>query len=137
VPCADGLGTLVDLAGVLDDATWEQALESALRRRLVTVEALDDVLPVLGASRTNGTALIRRVLARRGRGARPTASLLETLMVQLARDVEGLPDPVRQHEVVDAGGSFVARLAQLATQARRRPALRPASTRGRRARRWW
>jgi very-short-patch-repair endonuclease len=35
---------------------------------------------------------------------------LETLMVQLARTVEGVPPPVRQFRVVDEGGVFVARV---------------------------
>jgi len=32
IPCVNGLQTLVDLAAVLDDVIWEQALEAALRR---------------------------------------------------------------------------------------------------------
>ncbi len=87
VRCADGLQTLVDLASTLTDDAWEQALESALRKGRA---ALGD-LPARGR--------IRRVLARRPPGAPPTESLLETLMVQLARTVPGLPDPVRQLEV--------------------------------------
>jgi very-short-patch-repair endonuclease len=39
-----------------------------------------------------------------------TESLLETLMVQLAREVDGLADPSRQHRVYDVHGSFVARV---------------------------
>jgi very-short-patch-repair endonuclease len=102
--CADGLTTLVDLAASLDDVTWEQALESALRKRLTTVQALEDV------ARVPGAACIRRVLALRPPGAPPTESLLETLMVQLCRRVPGLGDLVRQHEVHDEHGMFIARL---------------------------
>src|SRR5205809_7921453 len=43
-------------------------------------------------------------------GAPPTESLLETLMVQLARTVPGLPDPVRQLRIEDDHGQFVARV---------------------------
>ena len=81
LPCTDGARTLSDLASSLSDLVWEQALESALRRRLTSIEAV----------RGN-----QRVLDRRPAGAPPTESLLETLMVQLARTVPGLPDPVRQ-----------------------------------------
>jgi very-short-patch-repair endonuclease len=109
VRCADGLATLVDLAASLDDLTWEQALESALRKRLTTVAAIEAELPVLGASRVPGTARIRRVLALRLPGAPATESLLETLMVQLGRGIEGLGDFVRQHEVWD-GDILIARL---------------------------
>ena len=36
-----GPQTMLDLAACLDDVTWEQALESALRKRLTTVEAIE------------------------------------------------------------------------------------------------
>ena len=101
LPCADGLQTLVDLAATLDDDTWEQVLESALRKRLVTV---DDLAGVPRSPR------IRRVLARRPDGAPPTESLLETLALQLARTVPGLGEPVRQHVVRSRDGDFVARV---------------------------
>jgi hypothetical protein len=109
VPCTDPLQTLMDLSAVVTDEVWEQALECALRRRLVRVVDLDEALPVMGAARTPGTARIRRVLAARPLGAPPTESLLETLMVQLLRSVVGLPAPTRQFEVLDHG-VFVARV---------------------------
>jgi hypothetical protein len=110
VPCADGTQTLVDLAAELDDLVWEQALESALRKQMMTVAALEAMLPAIGAARTPGTARIRRVLALRPPGAPPTESLLETLMVQLARGVPELCDPVRQLVVRDAHDQFIARV---------------------------
>jgi hypothetical protein len=109
VRCADGLATLIDLAGLLDDVTWEQALESALRKRRTTVVAVEAELPRLGASRVPGTARIRRVLALRPAGAPATESLLETLMVQLAREVPEVGELVRQYEVWDDHGNFIAR----------------------------
>lgn len=78
----DGWQTMVDLAASLDHRRWEQALESALRKRLTTVQALP-----------------ARLVQWRPEGAPPTESLLETLFVQLARTVPGLPDPVRQLNV--------------------------------------
>ena len=110
VPCADGFQTLLDLAALVDDLVWEQALESALRLRLVTVEELEAILPELGRARAPGAARIRRVLARRPPGAPPTESLLETLMVQLIRRVPGLPPPTRQFRVVNAHGEVIARV---------------------------
>jgi hypothetical protein len=50
------------------------------------------------------------VLALRPPGAAATESLLETLMVQLAREIPGLPPPVRQYYVYDEHGEFVARV---------------------------
>ena len=99
VRCTDGLQTMVDLAAALDDLRWEQALESALRRRLLRAGDLEAQLGELGRRRVPGTARARRVLDLRPPGAPPTESLLETLMVQLARRIPGLPDPARQVEV--------------------------------------
>jgi len=110
IPCADGLQTLVDLAADLDDLRWEQALESALRKRLTTIAEIESALPALGRARTPGVQRMRRVLALRPVGARPTESLLETLMVQLIRPPDCLPEPVRQHDVCDDHGDFVARV---------------------------
>jgi hypothetical protein len=81
LPCTHGPRTLADLATSLSDDVWEHALESALRRRLVSIEEV---------------AGNRRVLERRPAGAPPTESLLETLMVQLIHTVPGLPEPIRQ-----------------------------------------
>ena len=110
VRCANGLLTLVDLAATLDDDTWEQALESALRKGLTTVDELESALPDLGGARVPGTSRMRRVLARRPPGAPPTESLLETLLLQLARTVPALGELDRQVEVFDEHGLFVARV---------------------------
>jgi very-short-patch-repair endonuclease len=101
---------LVDLAAALDDTAWEQALESALRKGLVKVADLEVALPEMARRRTPGVGRIRRVLALRPRGAPPTESLLETLMVQLVRRVPTLPEPRRQLEIFDEHGRFVARV---------------------------
>ena len=105
VRCTNALQTLLDLAADVDDLVWEQALESALRKRLTTIGELADAL--CGAP---GTSRIRRVLALRPTGAPPTESLLETLMVQLAREVPGLAPPTRQLVIENRHGRFVARV---------------------------
>ncbi|MBV9410392.1 MAG: DUF559 domain-containing protein [Acidimicrobiia bacterium] len=110
IPCADGLTTVIDLSALLTDRTWEHALESALRMKLTSIEEIESVIPELSRRRTSGTQRIRRVLALRPPGAAPTGSLLETLMEQLARDIPGLPPPVRQFVVYDVHGEFVARV---------------------------
>jgi hypothetical protein len=104
IRCTNGLRTLVDLAGVLDDLRWEQALESALHKELLGVDDLESVGGVRNIDR------IRRVLALRPPGAPPTESLLETLMVQLVRREPSLPTPSRQVVVLDRRGEFVARV---------------------------
>jgi hypothetical protein len=104
--CANGLWTMLTLSATLDDIAWEQALESALRKHLVTVEQL---LAALSIQRV-GNKRIRRVLALRPSNAPPTESLLETLAVQLIRTETGLPEPARQVEVRNCYDEFVARV---------------------------
>lgn len=106
--CTDGLQTMVDLAATVDDLTWEQAFESARRKRLLTIKDLEAVLPELSRARTPGVGRIRRVLALCPPDAPPTGSLLETLFIQLARKVPRLGVPVRQFEVRDCFDQFVA-----------------------------
>ena len=110
VRCTNGLQTMLDLAEIVDDRIWEQALESALRQRLTTIAEIEAELPELARARTRGTARIRRVLALRPPGAPATESILETLMVQLARTIAGLDPPTRQYEVYNQHGGFVARV---------------------------
>jgi len=110
VRCTDGLQTLVDLAAIVDDLTWEQMLESALRKKLATLEAVAAEAEAMARSRTPGAGRIRRVLAIRPDGAPPTESLLETLMVQLAREISGLAPPTRQVVVRERDSRFVARV---------------------------
>ena len=101
--CTSAVVTLLDLAAEVDDLVWEQALESALRKRLVTIGELER-----RAQGVHGVARIRRVLELRPAGAPPTGSLLETLTVQLARRVKGLGPPHRQVEIRNQHGDFVA-----------------------------
>jgi hypothetical protein len=110
IPCGDGIQTMIDLAAMLDDLRWEQALESALRKGLLCAEELLDALPALGRARVPGTTRIRRVLKVRGTGIPATESLLETYMVQLGREIPEVGWFERQYEVRDEGGLFVARL---------------------------
>ena len=110
VSCTDAVMTLIDLASCLDDTAWEQALESALRKKLMRLADLEALLPDLTRRRTQGLPRIRRVLSLRPPGAAPTESLLETLMVQLIRRVPHLPAPERQWTVFDDHGNFVARI---------------------------
>ncbi len=107
IRCTDGLQTLLDLAEVVDDRVWEQALECVLRRRMTS---LGEIERATAEAATQGARRVRRVLALRPGGAPPTESQLETLMVQLARTVPGLGVPVRQLEVRDASGELVARV---------------------------
>jgi hypothetical protein len=109
IPIVDGVQMLVDLAAELDDLEWEQSLESTLFRRHADLAAIDAALPELSRGKTKGVARMRRVLALRPPGAPPTESLMETLMVQLARRI-GAPTPARQFRVYNEFGEFEGRV---------------------------
>ena len=99
--------TLVDVGAKYGAAVAEQALESALRRRLTTIAELEAYLH--GDCRLPGRNILKQVLGVRPLGAPPTESLLETLMVQLLR-FNSVPTPTRQVEVFNAANRFVARV---------------------------
>ncbi|HUF31894.1 MAG TPA: type IV toxin-antitoxin system AbiEi family antitoxin domain-containing protein [Acidimicrobiales bacterium] len=103
----DATRTLCDLGAVCSLDVVEQALESALRRRLTSLPRLRWRIEALARSGRSGPPQLRLVLDRRPPGP-PTESMLETLFVQCVR-AGGLPDPIRQHQVRDAGGRFIAR----------------------------
>ena len=109
VLCAGPADTLIRLSKYLDDLRWEQALESALRMGM----QLDGFLEMLDRRPTAKTVdrrRIDRVLSLRPPGAAPTGSYLETCMVQLCREIPGLPPPLRQYVVTNEHGIFVARV---------------------------
>jgi hypothetical protein len=91
---------LRELASVLDDTHWEQALEFCLRKKLVTTSEISEWQH----------ARVRRVIRLRG-GLLipPTESLLETLAVQLIRLDPSIPMPTRQFAIYDDDGNFVGR----------------------------
>jgi very-short-patch-repair endonuclease len=98
IPVTTPAATLLVLGGVVDEATFESALEDALLRRLTTVERLTEMLERVGRPGLNGTAALRRVLDERGAGAAATGSVLEDMMDRLLRRA-GMRDFVRQYRV--------------------------------------
>lgn len=99
IPHTLPLRTIRDLCSVLDDDHLEMAIESALRRRLITLTDLDAAVAEAG---WKGVQRLRRVLALRPRGAPATGSELETRFIQVVRPLP-IPDPVRQFKVVRHG----------------------------------
>ena len=93
--------TLLDLGAVRGFLTVELALENALRRRLTTLEALDQTLARLARSGRPGVRILRTLVhARLGASTLPTGSERETMVLQIIR-AAGLPDPTRQFRVYD------------------------------------
>lgn len=100
VRCLPAPTALRELASVLDDIHWEQALEFCLRNRLVTTAEIAEWQQPRA----------RRVIRLRGGLlVPPTESLLETLAVQLIRRDPSIPTPTRQFVIYDEHGNFVGR----------------------------
>ncbi len=95
--------TLADLGAVADEETVEVAMESALQQRLTSVPRLEWQLRRSGANGRRGTAVLRRVLAMRPRGAPPAGSALEVKFIRLLRAAR-LPHSRRQFPVTTVNG---------------------------------
>ena len=100
--------TLVDIGAVCSEATVERALESALRRELTTIRALEGTVARLGKQGRNGVGRLRKILDERTPDRRLTESDMELRLLQILR-ANGLPEPVPQYEVW-LEGRFIARV---------------------------
>ncbi len=95
--------TLVDLAGVVPPQRTERAVDNALARRLVTLDAVRAATMLLARRGRPGIAVMRRLLADRNDGYVAPESGLEARALELIRSA-GLPEPVRQLDVGDNDG---------------------------------
>lgn len=105
IPVTTPERTLIDLAGTEDVDQLEDALDSALRRRLTTVRRLQ--LRLRAEDGRRGVGKLRKLLAERDGDGRPSESRFETRLNRLLLD-HGLP-ATRQFKIWN-GGSFVARV---------------------------
>lgn len=99
--------TLLDLAATSTSDILEEALESALRRRLTTVPKLEAFVERQCVQGRRGCAPLRRLLVQRG-DIPATGSRFETRFNRLLRKA-GLPLPERQVEIFD-GDRFIGRV---------------------------
>jgi very-short-patch-repair endonuclease len=104
IPVTSVRRTLLDLGSVVRPERLEKAVERALFRGLTNPGALWAYIDEVGRQGRPGVQALRAVMEQRGRVA-PTESDLETEMLQLIRRA-GLPEPVRQLEVVVASRRF-------------------------------
>jgi len=109
IPVTSVRRTLVDIGSVVPQDRLEKCVERALFRGMTSAGALWAYLDQVGRQGRRGVQPLRTVLELRGR-VPATESDLETEMVQLLRRA-GLPNPVRQHEVVVASRRFRIDLA--------------------------
>jgi very-short-patch-repair endonuclease len=98
--------TLIDLGSVESEDVVEIALESALGKRQSTIEQLLRKVDNLEGHGRRGTSTIKRLLAVRVPGYKPTASVFETKFFQVLRRY-GRPLPERQFVITD-GDTFIA-----------------------------
>ena len=104
-----GTRTLLDLGSVVPQDRVEKCVERAIFRGMTSAGALWAYIDEVGRQGRRGVQPLRGVLELRGR-VPATESDLETEMVQLLRRA-GLPEPVRQHEIVVASRRFRIDLA--------------------------
>jgi very-short-patch-repair endonuclease len=109
IPVTSIRRTLLDLGSVVSLDRLEKAVERALFRGMTSAGALWAYIDQVGRQGRRGVQPLRSVLEIRGR-VPATESDLETEMLQLLRRA-GLPEPVRQHEVVVASRRFRIDLA--------------------------
>lgn len=98
--------TLIDLAPKVSEAQLELSLEDARRRRLVTPEALEQMLAGLPENQAGRKQMLK--VLETVSGTRPSDSGLEVKVLRLLRR-EGYPDPVRQ-EILTDEGEFAGRV---------------------------
>lgn len=107
IPVTTTARTLIDLASVIPADQVEEALDEAIRRRLVTLPLLQRRLVALAEMRRPGIAVMRRLVeARHGPGI--SESVFETRLLRVIARAR-LPKPVQQYEVRD-GTRLVARV---------------------------
>lgn len=105
IACTSLVRTLIDLAAVEHPFRVAQAFDHAVRQdREVLALARARFLELARRGR-NGTRAFRRLLEERTGGYIPPGSTFEAMTVR-ALETGGVPEPVRQHKVVD--GDFVA-----------------------------
>lgn len=105
IPVTSPERTLVELAAVEGPDRLEDALDTALRRRLTTVRRMQ--LRVRAEGGRKGIGKLRKLLAERDGEGRPSESRFETRLHRVLDD-HGLP-PTRQFTIWN-GGDFVARV---------------------------
>ncbi len=106
IPVTTPARTLIDLASVAERDRVEEALDDALRRRLVSIPRLRWCLDRTARSGRPGVGVTRALIEARDPAASVPQSVFETRLLRLLKDA-GLPRPELQHQVRD-GGRLIA-----------------------------
>jgi very-short-patch-repair endonuclease len=100
IPATRPARTLLDVAAVAPLHVVEEALDDALRRKLVSVSRMRWQLRESGAMGTPGRTVMRALIAARSQTADVPQSVFETRLLRVLK-AAGLPEPVLQHEIRD------------------------------------
>ena len=109
IPCTSVTRTLFDLARTLSPVMLDANIDTALQRKLVTVDALRNTAGRLATKGRPGGQRFRAAVDARN----VTSAIPESVPERLIADMlvrQGLPAPDQQHVIRDAGGGFVARV---------------------------
>lgn len=105
IPATPVERTLLDCCAILKGMIMAKAVESALRKRLTTVDRLLDFLREFGGRGVKGTKLLRNILANR-RSDTATDSGSETEAIVLIRR-HGIEEPILQYRFTTSRGDRV------------------------------
>jgi len=105
-PVTTSARTLLDIAATAPRDAVEEALDDALRRRLVTIPRMRWHLARWERSRLPGLIALRNLVGARDAATTPPQSVFETRLLRLLRR-KGLPTPICQHPVRVDGRRFV------------------------------
>jgi hypothetical protein len=108
IPVTNAFRTVWDLAGVLDDDRSEQLFDEALRKGLVSMDAMWRMLEREGRQGRKGGRAVRRLLEERDPAYQPPASELQRKVRNLLV-AGGITGFVEEYVIVDGQGTFIAR----------------------------
>ena len=107
LPVTTPVRTVVDL-GATNPWLVESALETGVRKELLTLEEVDGFVARVARRGRRGVGVIRPLLEARGRWDGVTESALEDLFLKTVAEL-GLPTPITQFVVRDDEDEFVCR----------------------------
>lgn len=102
VPITTPERTLLDCAALLPPLIVAKALESALRKRLTTVDRINELLATKGGRGVRGTKKLRRVVAERVLDTATDSGSETELLFHMRKAL--LPEPELQHEFFSKKG---------------------------------
>jgi very-short-patch-repair endonuclease len=106
IPVTTPARTLLDVAATAPRDAVEEALDDALRRRLVTIPRLRWRLASWGKRRSPGVTTLRELIGARDPTASPPQSVFETRLLRLMLR-KGLPAPICQYQIEVDGRKIV------------------------------